>query len=107
MPRRVAMRTGLCTIASTMRSAASSGERVGTLSYILVGAIIGVRTSGMLIVVKLMPLSRNSDAAQAEKASIADFDATYAENRGAFDRTPIEEMLMTCPRFCSSIFGRK
>jgi hypothetical protein len=34
-------------------------------SYVRVGAIIGVRTSGMLIVVKSMPLSRNSDAAQA------------------------------------------
>ena len=51
-------------------------ESVGTFSYILVGAIIGVRTSGMLIVVKLIPLSRNSDAAQAENESSADFDAT-------------------------------
>ena len=76
MPRRVAMRTGWCTIASTTRSAASSGDSVGTFSYILVGAIIGVRTSGMLIVVKWMPLSRNSDAAHAENESSADFDAT-------------------------------
>ena len=70
------MRTGLWTIASTTRSAASSGDSVGTFSYILVGAIIGVRTSGMLIVVKWMPLSTNSDAAQAENESSADFDAT-------------------------------
>src|SRR4051812_41172597 len=94
-------------MASTTRSAACSGESVGTFSYILVGAIIGVRTSGMLRVVKLMPLSRNSDAAQAENESSADFDATYAEKRGAFDSTPIDEMLMTWPRFFSSIFGRK
>ena len=32
MPRRVAMRTGWCTIASTTRSAASSGDSVGTFS---------------------------------------------------------------------------
>ncbi len=59
------------------------------------------------MVVKLMPLSRNSDAAHAENESSADFDATYAENRGAFDSTPIDEMLMMWPRFCSIIFGRK
>ena len=93
-PRRVAMRTGLWTIASTTRPAASSGDSVGMFSYIFVGAIIGVRTSGMLIVVKLMFLSRNSDAAHAENESSADFDATYAEKRGAFDSTPIDEMLM-------------
>src|SRR5437763_9391481 len=90
-----------------MRPAASSGERVGTFSYIFVGAIIGVRTSGMLMLVKLMPLSRNSDAAHSAKASSADFDATYAENRGARDRTPIELMLMMWPLFCSTIFGKK
>src|SRR5436309_5678612 len=98
MPRRVAMRTGRYTIASTTSPAASSGESVGTLSYIFVGAIIGVRTSGMLIVVKLMFLSRNSEPAQAANESRADLDATYAEKRGAFDSTPIDEMLITCPR---------
>src|SRR6188768_189346 len=96
-PRRVAMRTDLYKMASTTRSAASSGDRVGTFSYILVGAIMGVRTSGMLIVEKLIPLSRNSDDAHAENESSADFDATYAENRGAFDSTPIDEMLMMWP----------
>src|SRR5512141_65021 len=94
-------------MASTTRSAASSGDSVGTFSYILVGAIIGVRTSGMLIVVKWMPLSRNSEAAQADQESSADFEATYAENRGALDSTPIDEMLMMWPRLFSSIFGRK
>src|SRR6476619_7706228 len=107
MPSRVAMRTGLWTIASTTSPAASSGDSVGMFSYILVGAIIGVRTSGMLIVVKLMFLSRNSDAAHAENESSADFDATYAEKRGALDSTPIDEMLMTWPRFCAIIVGRK
>src|SRR5215212_3040742 len=101
------MRTDLCTIASTTRSAASSGDSVGTFSYIFVGAIIGVRTSGMLMVVKLMPLSRNSDDAHAANESSADFDATYAENRGALESTPIDEILMMCPRFFSIIFGRK
>jgi hypothetical protein len=84
IPSRVAMRTGLQTIASTTRSPACEG--VGTFSYILVGAIIGVRTSGMLIVVKSTPLSMNSDAAHAANESSADFDATFAENRGALDR---------------------
>src|SRR4051794_38247067 len=81
-PSRVAMRIGLRTIASATRPAASSGESVGTFSYIFVGAIIGVRTSGMLMVVKLMFLSRNSEPAHAENESSADFEATYAENRG-------------------------
>src|SRR4051812_22391831 len=106
MPSLVAMRTGLCTIASTTRSAACSGDSVGTFSYIRVGAIIGVRTSGMLIVVKLTFLSRNSDEAHAEKESSADLDATYAENLGAFDSTPIDEMLMMCPCRCAIIAGR-
>ena len=57
-------------------SAAAAGERVGTCSYILVGAIIGVRTNGMLLVVKAIPSSQNSEEAQRENASSADFDAT-------------------------------
>src|SRR5438105_10889807 len=93
-------------IASTMRSAACSGLRVGTFSYMRVGAIIGVRTRGMLMVVKLMPLSRNSEAAHAENASSADFEATYAEKRGALESTPMDEMLMMWPRFLCTIFGR-
>jgi hypothetical protein len=44
--------------------------------------------------------------AHAENESSADFDATRAENRGALDRTPIDEMLMMWPRLCSIIFGR-
>ena len=49
---------------------------VGTDSYILVGAIIGVFTSGMLMVVKAMFLPLNSAWAQRLKASSAAFDAT-------------------------------
>ena len=70
------MRTGRRTIASTTSPAASSGESVGTFSYIFVGAIIGVRTSGMLMLVTWMPLSMNSLAAHSVNASSADFDAT-------------------------------
>ena len=60
-----------------MRSpAASSGVIVGNRSYILVGAIIGVRTSGMWIVVTYTLSSTISDAMQRLNASSADFDAT-------------------------------
>ena len=52
------------------------GVSVGTLSYILVGAIIGVFTSGMLIVVKAMPLPDSSPCAQRLNASSAAFEAT-------------------------------
>ena len=83
------------------------GRKRGNALVDLVGAIIGVRTSGMLIVVKWIPLSRNSEAAHAENESSAAFDATYAENRGAFVSTPIDEILMMWPRFLSIIFGRK
>src|SRR5690242_11918394 len=107
MPRRVAMRLGRSMIALTQRSAASSVVSVGTLSYILVGAIIGVFTSGMLIVVKAMPLPDNSPCAQRENASSAAFDATYAENRGEFASTPIELMLMMWPLRRWVIVGRK
>jgi hypothetical protein len=57
-------------------SAASSGVIVGKASYILVGAIIGVRTSGMWIVVMLTPSSTISLAAQRDQASSAAFEAT-------------------------------
>ena len=38
-------------------------------------------------------------------ASSAALEATYAENRGGFVSTPIEEMFTMCPDFCSRIFG--
>src|SRR5688572_25020322 len=107
MPSRVVIRLGRSMIALTTRSAASSGVSVGTLSYILVGAIIGVFTSGMLIVVKAMPLPDSSPCAQRDHASRAAFDATYAEKRGEFASTPMELMLMMWPLRRCVIVGRQ
>ena len=76
MPIGVAIRFGLWMIASQIMSAASSGVIVGKRSYIFVGAIIGVRTSGMLIVVMWTPSSMISEAIERENASSADFEAT-------------------------------
>lgn len=59
------------------------------------GSIIGVRTSGILMVVNEIPVSLNSQAAQRENASSAAFEATYAEKRGALVKTPMEEILIT------------
>ena len=56
--------------------AACSGDRVGKALYRLVGAIMGVRTRGMWIVVKSMLSAAYSGAAQALKASSAPFEAT-------------------------------
>ena len=72
----MATRLGLSITAVITSSAASSGDSVGKASYSLVGAIIGVRTSGMLMVVKRTLASANSGAAHHEKASSAAFDAT-------------------------------
>ena len=47
-----------------------------------------------------------SGAVQREKASSADFDATYAEKRGVFVCTPIELTLMMWPDFRSRMPGR-
>ncbi len=57
-------------------SAASSGLIAGNASYIFVGAIIGVRTSGIWMVVKVMPSPTTSEATTRLKASSAAFDAT-------------------------------
>src|SRR6202161_4930701 len=84
-------------IASQIMSAASSGVIAGNASYIFVGAIIGVRTSGMWIVVNVTPSPTTSEATTRVNASSADFDATYAEKRGGFVCTPIEEMLTMWP----------
>ena len=67
---------GLGRIASQTRSAASSGVSVGNESYIFVGAIIGVRTSGMWIVVKVMPSPMISEPTTRVHASSAAFEAT-------------------------------
>src|SRR3954454_19970287 len=93
VPRRVAAFFGLVIIALVIISAASSGVLVGKASYILVGAIIGVRTSGMWMVVMWTPSSITSEATQRDHASSAAFEATYAEKRGLLVCTPIELML--------------
>ena len=62
--------------ASQIIRAASSGEIAGNASYIFVGAIIGVRTSGMWMVVKVTPSPITSEATTRVKASSAAFEAT-------------------------------
>ena len=59
-----------------MRSAASSAEIIGNESYIFVGAIIAVSTSGMWIVVKVTLSPIVSELTTRVKPSSADFDAT-------------------------------
>ena len=63
-------------IASQIRSAASSGEIVGNESYIFVGAIMSVRTSGMWIVVNVTLSPIVSELTTRVNASSADLDAT-------------------------------
>ena len=72
----MAIRFGSWMIASQIMSAAFSGVIVGKRLYIFVGAIIGVRTSGMWIVVIATPSSMISEAMQREKASSAALEAT-------------------------------
>jgi len=101
VPRRVLIRLGRARIASQIRSAASSGEIVGNESYIFVGAIIAVRTSGMWIVVNVTLSPIVSELTTRVNASSADLDATYAEKRGGLVCTPIELTLTMWPdRFC-------
>ena len=52
------------------------GVIVGKALYILVGAIIGVRTSGMWIVVKVTPSPTTSEATTRVNASSAALEAT-------------------------------
>src|SRR5579872_7360116 len=76
LPSRVETSGGRVRIADATISAASSGELVGKLRYIPVGAIIGVRTSGMWMLVLATPSSATSGAMQRLSAASADFDAT-------------------------------
>ncbi len=62
--------------ASQIISPASSGVIAGKASYIFVGAIIGVRTSGMWIVVNVTPSPTTSEATTRVNASSAAFEAT-------------------------------
>ena len=76
MPSRVdTSGTRVSTAASTI-SAASSEEMVGKFSYMPVGAIIGVRTSGMWMLVTAIPSSATSGPRQRERAASALFEAT-------------------------------
>src|SRR3954453_19293387 len=88
-------------------AAAWAGLIVGNRSYIRVGAIIGVRTSGMWMLVKETPSPTSSLETTLLHASSAALDATYALNRGGLVRTPIEEMFTTWPDFCARIFGSR
>ena len=98
---------GFVRIASQMRSAASSGVIVGNASYIFVGAIIGVRTSCMWIVVKWTLSPIVSVATTRVHASSAAFDATYALKRGGFVCAPIELIWMTWPALRSVMCGSR
>ena len=69
------------------------------------GAIIGVRTSGMWMLVNETPSPTTSELTTLLHASSAALDATYAEKRGGFVCTPIELTLTMCPPFCSRIAG--
>src|SRR3954470_12424121 len=97
LPVSVLISCGLSTSAVTTLAAAWAGLIVGNRSYIFVGAIIGVRTSGMWMLVNETPSPTSSLETTLLQASSAAYDATYALNRGGLVRTPIEEMFTTCP----------
>src|SRR3982751_278496 len=92
-------------MASHTMSAASSGVIVGKESYIFVGAIIGVRTRGMWIVVKLMLSPTVSEETTRVNASSAAFDDTYAAKRGGLVCTPIDDTFTTWPNLRSAMWG--
>ena len=71
----------------------------------VVGAIIAVRTSGMWMLVMATPSSATSGPTHRLSAASADFDATYAPNRGGNACVPMLEMLMMCPRWRSRMPG--
>ena len=66
---------GAAEIASATSLPASSGVSAGMPSYCSVGEIIGVRTSGIEIVVKRMPSASVSAWTASENASSAAFEA--------------------------------
>jgi hypothetical protein len=59
----------------------------------------------MVVKVTLSPIV--SELATRVNASSADFDATYAEKRGGFVCTPIEETLTMWPAFFSRMCGSR
>src|SRR3954464_1376091 len=92
-------------MASQMRSAASSGVIVGNESYIFVGAIIGVLTSGMWIVVNVTYLPIVSELTTRGNAAGAALGAASAEKRGGLVCAPIEETLTMWPVRRSTMCG--
>src|SRR4029079_19566029 len=92
-------------IRAQIMSGASSGVVVGKRSYIFVGLIIGVRTSGMWIVVIATPSSTISEATQRENAASAALEATAAAKTGVLVCPPIELMLTIWPERRSRITG--
>jgi hypothetical protein len=76
VPSRVLIVLGLARIASQTMSAASSGVIVGNESYIFVGLIIGVLTSGMWIVVNVTLSPIVSELTTRVNASSAALEAT-------------------------------
>jgi hypothetical protein len=75
LPSAVPTRFGRLRIASVIMFAASSGVSAGKRSYIFVGAIIGVLTSGMYTVVMWTPSPMISEPIERLNASSAAFDA--------------------------------
>ena len=59
---------------------------------------MGVRTSGMWMLVMATPSSASSGAMQRLSAASADLDATYAPKRGGNACTPMLEMFTMWPR---------
>src|SRR3954451_19176613 len=82
VPVLVLISWGLSTSALITLLAACAGVIAGNRSYILVGAIIGVRTRGMWMLVNETPSLISSLDTTLLHASRAALDATYAENRG-------------------------
>src|SRR5690348_5788633 len=93
-------------MASMSMSAAWAGEIVGNRSYILVGAIIGVRTSGMWMLVNVIRSWASSLAATLDQESSAAFEAVYALKRGVLVSTAIELTFTMWPERRSDIPGR-
>src|SRR4051794_28613099 len=97
LPVLVLISCGRSTRAVTTLLAAWPGEMAGKRSYIFVGAIIGVRTSGMWMLVNDTPSPTSSLETTLLQASSAALEATYALKRGGLVSTPMEETFTTWP----------
>src|SRR3954468_1247335 len=97
LPVLVLISWGLSTSAVITLLAACPGVIAGNRSYIFVGAIIGVRTSGMWMLVNVTPSPTSSLETTLLQASSAALEATYALKRGGLVSTPMEETFTTWP----------